>query len=105
MVRSYAVPKVLDLPSSPFSQQDGAPLHWLIDACRCLDTKGFQHWIGRGRPIDWPSITLYLTPSDFFLCDYMKRFVFSLKMTYLPHMQQNIKGMIVCISTETLEKT
>ncbi|ENN73068.1 hypothetical protein YQE_10306, partial [Dendroctonus ponderosae] len=47
-------------------QQDGAPLHYVVEARSQLDKIFPNKWIGRGDPVNWPARSPDLTPLDFF---------------------------------------
>ncbi|GFY12348.1 uncharacterized protein TNCV_284511 [Trichonephila clavipes] len=52
-------------------QHDGAHAHFSADVRSALDTTYPGRWIGRGGPVNWPTLSFDLSCLDFFLCGYM----------------------------------
>lgn len=50
-----------------YFQHDGAPPHISLRACRVLNERYRNRWIGRGGPMHWPARSPDLTPMDFFM--------------------------------------
>ena len=63
-------------------QQDGAPADYALIVRAWLDQHFQNKWIGRrGGYCDWPATSPDLTPSDFFMCGYLKNMVYREKFS------------------------
>jgi hypothetical protein len=59
-----------------YSQQDGAPPHYLEQVREYPNAHFLGRWIGRAAPIAWPPRSPDFTPLDFFLWGFVKDRVF-----------------------------
>jgi hypothetical protein len=51
MMQLYAVPQIEHLQPHTILEQDGAPPHWGLQVCACLDRTFPGTWIGRDGPM------------------------------------------------------
>ncbi|KAJ4439355.1 hypothetical protein ANN_07477 [Periplaneta americana] len=69
---------------------DGAPAHFSRTACRYLDRRFPDRWIGRGGPIAWPPRSPDLNPLDFYLWGHLKSLVYSSPVPDLESLRNRI---------------
>lgn len=86
-------------------QMDGAPPHFSRMVREFLNEQFPDKWIGRGRPIPWPSRSPALTSPDFFLWGYIKNVVFKDAPTTKEDMMERIRNACRAIPREVLLKT
>ena len=72
ILRYFLFTRLQGYPEDMISQQNGAPPHYSLEVKEHLDRKPPNRSMGRGVPIEWPSRSLDLIPSDYFLWDYIK---------------------------------
>lgn len=66
LVDEFQVALPLSACARVWFQHDGAPPHSSSAACRWLDGRFPEQWIGRGGPVTWPARSPDLNPLDFF---------------------------------------
>ena len=81
-------------------QQDGAPPHYARCVRKFLDDNFGDRWIGRCGPLVWAARSPDVSPSDFFVCGFLKIKVFSSH----PNTLQQLKDRISEASTEITPK-
>ena len=59
-----------------YFQHDGAPPHYTRHVRDYLNESFPNRWLGRGRPVAWPSRSADLTPLDYYLWGHMKTLVY-----------------------------
>ena len=85
--------------------QDGPPPHFAIVVREWLNAHFPGRWMGRRGPHEWPSRSPNLTPCDFFLWDWLKEQVYSIKRTTLEELEGRIREVMSSISQEFLVKS
>ncbi|GFW42363.1 transposase [Trichonephila clavipes] len=85
-------------------QQDGATCHTARATIDLLKYTFGDRLISRFGPVNWPPRSCDLTPLDYFLCGYVKSFVYADKPQTLDHLEDNIRRVIADIRPQMLEK-
>ena len=84
-----------------FFQQDGAPSHTAM-VMESLRSKFPGKLISRFGDFEWPSRSPDITPSDFFLWDYLKGKIYENNPRSLEDLRMNIRTGISMISSSVL---
>ena len=82
--------------------QDRAPPHFAIIVCEWLNAQFPEKWMGRHGSYEWPARNPDLTPCDFFLWDWLKEQVSSIKQRNLEELERRKREVMSSISQEFL---
>ena len=72
ILRYFLFIRLQEYPEDMIFQQNGALPHYSLEERGHLDRKLPNRWMGRVVPIEWPSRSPDLIPSDYFLWNCIK---------------------------------
>ena len=84
-------------------RQDGATPHFAAVVREWLNLILPDRWIGRGKPVPWPTRSPDLNPLDFFLWSYLKSKVNEDSSETLQQLLANIGRECALITLKTIE--
>lgn len=85
-----------------YFQHDGAPPHISLRACRVLNERYRNRWIGRGGPVHWPARSPDLTPMDFFLWGTIKQYVYRERIDNREELEGRVIEAFAIVTPEML---
>jgi hypothetical protein len=85
-------------------QLDAAPPHFSNNVHAFLDGEFLDHWVGRGGPISWPSLSANVTSLDFFFLRFLKD-IYHERVQNMNELHNKIVGDAECITNEMLANT
>jgi hypothetical protein len=83
-------------------QQDGAPAHYANIVMEFLDRTFSRRWIWIGEWKQWPPRSPDLTSLDFYFSWYVKQTVYSVRISNIKHLKQQIKEVAASVNPNVL---
>ena len=92
------------MKQSLYFYQDEAPVHYAMLVQDWLDANLPGRWISRRGPLEQPSRSPDLTPSDFFLWSVLKDKVYSAKLRNIAELKEPIQTAIAQVPLKLCTK-
>jgi hypothetical protein len=93
---------ILKKKSTFYSQQDGAPTHYVNTVTEFLDEIFPRRWIEKGGWKQWPTRSPDLTLLDIYFSWHVKPIVYSVHIHNIQHLKQRIRETVASVTPDVL---